>query len=239
MSALPVIIKIDSGTTYSCVGIFENGKVELIVNDQGNRTTPSFVSFTDAVREITFDINANGILNVSAIDKSPGKSSEITITNDKGRLNKDDVERIMRDVEKVSDTKQLVDKTISRRRTGAWRICDAKQKEEVEGRNNLVRLCLSFLNEIIEKELSDIADETELSVMKQLVDETIGWIETNNNNNNNNNNYTLAEKEKMEEKRKKLEDTWQSIYNKYDEGSKPKNNKNTTQGDCFERRYNY
>uniref|UniRef100_A0A914M9K7 Heat shock protein 70 n=1 Tax=Meloidogyne incognita TaxID=6306 RepID=A0A914M9K7_MELIC len=50
--------------------------------------------------EATFDIDANGILNVSAQDKSTGKQNEITITNDKGRLSKDEIERMVQEAEK-------------------------------------------------------------------------------------------------------------------------------------------
>ena len=50
--------------------------------------------------EVTFDIDANGILNVSAADKSTGKENKITITNDKGRLSKEEIERMVNDAEK-------------------------------------------------------------------------------------------------------------------------------------------
>ena len=68
--------------------------------------------------EVTFDIDANGILNVNAMDKSSGKSEKITITNDKGRLSKEDIEKMVEDAEKF----KIVYKEV--RPTYVWAVAD-------------------------------------------------------------------------------------------------------------------
>ena len=61
--------------------------------------------------EVTFDIDANGILNVSALEKGTGKTQKITITNDKGRLSKEEIEKMVSEAEKFKeeDEKKLLE----------------------------------------------------------------------------------------------------------------------------------
>merc|ERR1711860_378747 len=75
--------------------------------------------------EVTFDIDANGILNVSATDKSAGKTEKITITNDKGRLSKDDIEKMVADAEK-------------------YKAEDEAQKEKISSKNQLESYCFNM-----------------------------------------------------------------------------------------------
>merc|ERR1712116_21538 len=75
--------------------------------------------------EVTFDVDANGILNVSACDKSTGKSQKITITNDKGRLSKEDIEKMVNDAEK-------------------FKAEDEKQKERIAAKNGLESYCFNM-----------------------------------------------------------------------------------------------
>jgi len=62
--------------------------------------------------EVTFEIDANGILNVSAVDKASGKQNKITITNDKGRLSKEDIEKMVQDAEKFKAEDDITAKKI-------------------------------------------------------------------------------------------------------------------------------
>merc|ERR1712138_225210 len=81
--------------------------------------------------EVTFDIDANGILNVSAADKSTGKSNKITITNDKGRLSKEDIERMVNEAESFAEE-------------------DAKIKERIYAKIVLESCCYQMKNPIAE-----------------------------------------------------------------------------------------
>lgn len=84
-------------------------------------------------------MDANGILNVSAVDKQSGKTENITITNDKGRLSKDDIERMVKDAEKYKDE-------------------DEKLRKRQEAKNNLESLCFTIKSEAT-KEDSMLSEE--------------------------------------------------------------------------------
>lgn len=98
--------------------------------------------------EVTLDIDSNGIMNVTAVEKGTGKTSNITITNDSGRLCKEDIDRMVRDAEKFAEDDRIAG-------------------ERVESKNNLENFLYSAKN------ASDNED------VKQLVDDTLSWIESN------------------------------------------------------------
>lgn len=103
---------------------------------------------------VRFDIDANGILNVSAEDKASGKSEKIVITNDKGRLSKADIERMVQDAEKYKEE-------------------DEKYKKKVEARNSLENTAYNIRN------TTDKLSEKDKKTITEKVDETIRWIENN------------------------------------------------------------
>ena len=110
--------------------------------------------------EVTFDVDANGILNVSAQDKSTGKQNKITITNDKGRLSKDDIERMVHEAEK-------------------YKADDEAQRDKVQAKNSLESYCYNLKQTVEdEKVAGKISDEDKKTILKKC-SETIDWVERN------------------------------------------------------------
>merc|ERR1711998_600071 len=85
---------------------------------------------------VTFDIDANGILSVSAEDKNTGKANKITITNDKGRLSKEEIERLVQEAEK-------------------YKAEDDQNKSKIEAKNGLENYCFTMRNTLQEEKLKD------------------------------------------------------------------------------------
>ncbi|XP_037093283.1 heat shock protein 68-like [Pollicipes pollicipes] len=107
---------------------------------------------------VTFDIDANGILSVSAEDKSTGKSNNITITNDKGRLSKADIERMVNDAEK-------------------FKADDDAQRERVAARNQLEGYVFSVKQAV--GDAGDKVPEDDRRRVTELCDEAVKWLDSN------------------------------------------------------------
>merc|ERR1711861_38361 len=126
--------------------------------------------------EVTFDIDANGILNVSAQDKSTGKSNQITITNEKGRLSQSEIDRMVQEAEKYAGE-------------------DASLKEKVEAKNGLENYCFTMGNTLQEEKLQDKFEGDDKDKIEKAVQDALDWLDKNQ----------LAEKDEFEAKQKELE----------------------------------
>jgi heat shock protein 5 len=145
--------------------------------------------------EVTFDIDVNGIVNVKAEDKSTSKSESITITSEKGRLSKEEIERMVKEAEDSAEA-------------------DKKFKERVESKNGLENYVYNIRN-MLNDESKGVADKIsaeEKEETENAVKETISWIEE----------HPDAEKEDFDEKHKELEKVWNPIVSKfYQSGGAP------------------
>merc|ERR1712205_70962 len=126
--------------------------------------------------EVTFDIDANGILNVSAQDKSTGKSNQITITNEKGRLSQSEIDRMVSEAEK-------------------YKAEDEANKSKVEAKNGLENYCFTMRNTLQEEKLQDKFEGDDKDKIEKAVQEALDWLDKNQ----------LAEKQEFEDKQKELE----------------------------------
>merc|ERR1712097_208373 len=106
--------------------------------------------------EVTFEIDANGILRVSAEDKGTGKAEKITITAEKGRLSEEDIERMVREAEEFAEE-------------------DKKVKERIDGRNGLESYLYNLKNTLDEDDGKVSADDKK--EVLDAVDEILDWLE--------------------------------------------------------------
>merc|ERR1712012_1145726 len=126
--------------------------------------------------EVTFDVDANGILNVSAVEKGSGKQNKITITNDKGRLSNDEIEKMVNDAERFKDE-------------------DDKQKERITVKNSLESYIFNLKSSLDNEEVKSKLASDELSSAQSALDAALKWLDANQ----------LAEKEEVRDKQKELE----------------------------------
>ena len=143
--------------------------------------------------EVSFDLDANGIMNVAAADKSTGKSSKITITNDKGRLSQDEIERMVREAERFKEE-------------------DERQRKKVDAKNSLENYAYSLKNTLGDDKVKGKIADADRAALEGKVSETIAWLEKNSG----------AEVEEFEARQKALEGVAMPIMTKiYSAGGGP------------------
>merc|ERR1712085_205302 len=141
--------------------------------------------------EVSFEIDANSILNVGAEDKGTGKTEKITITNDKGRLSEDEIERMVREAEQFADE-------------------DKKTKGRVEAKNSIENYLYSMKNTVEDKKKAGdkISEEDKASIL-EAVEEAIKWVDGNPN----------ADEDAFKEKQKEIEEVCNPIISKLYQGA--------------------
>jgi L1 cell adhesion molecule like protein len=140
--------------------------------------------------EVTFDIDANGILNVSAQDKSTGKSNQITITNEKGRLSQSEIDRMVSEAEKYAAE-------------------DEANKKKIEAKNGLENYCYSMRNTLQEEKLQDKFEGDDKDKIEKAVQEALDWLDRNQ----------MAECDEFEAKQKEIEGVVNPIMMKVYQGA--------------------
>jgi len=110
--------------------------------------------------EVTFDIDANGILNVKAVEKSKGISNNIQIVNEKGRLSKDEIEKLVQEAEKFKEE-------------------DDKLRKKVEAKNNLESLLFNGKNSVNDDKVKDKISDVDKKSVNDKADELLNWISGN------------------------------------------------------------
>merc|ERR1711959_219316 len=140
---------------------------------------------------VTFDIDANCILNVSAEDKTTGKINKITITNDKGRLSKEEIERMVQEAEK-------------------YKAEDDTHKERIEAKNSLENFLYCMRSKINDEKCRSLLNDDDKKTVDSAITKAMEWLDQNQN----------AEKAEYEAKLKELEDVCKPVMaNMYQGGA--------------------
>lgn len=112
--------------------------------------------------EISYDLDANGILTVTALEKSTGKSDNIQVTNDKGRLSKEDIEKMVNDAERFKDD-------------------DIKAKELIDTRNNYENQIYQMKSTLNDEKMASVIGDDLKTQLNKVIEENITWLENNQN----------------------------------------------------------
>ncbi|EDV23375.1 Heat shock cognate 71 kDa protein [Trichoplax sp. H2] len=144
--------------------------------------------------EVTFDIDANGILNVSAQDKSTGKQNQITITNDKGRLSKEDIDRMVNEAEKYKQQ-------------------DDEQRKRINSKNSLESYIFNIKNSVEDNRVGSKISDADRTAVLNKCNETLTWLDKNQ----------MAEVDEFEYQRQELEKVCMPIMSKIHQSGAPNN----------------
>lgn len=110
--------------------------------------------------EVAFDIDANGILNVSAVDKASGKTQTITITNEQGKLSKEEIERMVADAEKFASEDEII-------------------RKKIDAKNGFESYCFQVKNMLNEEKLKEHLTDEDKRVIEDASSEGLRWLEGN------------------------------------------------------------
>jgi heat shock protein 5 len=149
-----VLIQVFEGERTMTKDNHQLGKFELTGIPPAPRGVPQI--------EVSFEIDANGILQVSAADKGTGKAEKITITADKGRLSEEEIERMVQEAEEFAEE-------------------DKKVKDRIDAKNGLESFLYNLKNtlEDEEKGIADKIEPAEKDELVSLIDESLDWLDEN------------------------------------------------------------
>ena len=147
--------------------------------------------------EVTFDLDANGIMNVSALEKGTGKTNKIVITNDKGRLSKEEIERMLAEAEKYKEE-------------------DEAESARIQAKNGLESYAYSLKNTMSDSKVDEKLDASDKEKLKAEIEKTVAWLDDNQQ----------ATKDEYESQQKELEGVANPVLSSLYSNGGPSSNPN-------------